>query len=146
MARVDSRKDFPLNDPLPQEACELCASPVDAHAVLFRLATLTGPSAVGGFDPESTIQPVLLSRAIFQWWWVDAGHRHDFDLPFPAGDRATPFRCTESPAGPGGSATADTASAGRPGEQGVFAGLSMEGGAGLEPPNLVSHTAAQPEW
>ena len=118
-----------------QEACAIRATANDVRAVLLRLAALTESSALEDYGPESTTDPVLLSRAIFQWWWFDAGHRHDFDLPFiPTSGSPTPNSLTAEPHTRTAGSVA--ASAGRPREQGVIAGLSMDG-AGLEPPNLV---------
>jgi hypothetical protein len=122
--------------PRLQEACAIRATANDVRAVLLRLAALTESSALEDYGPEGTTDPVLLSRAIFQWWWVDAGHRRDFDLPFiPTSGSPTP-RTAEPQTRAAGSAAAGKAATGRPGERAMIAGLSMDD-AGLEPPNLV---------
>ena len=42
---------------------------------MLRLAAVAASCAHGGFDETMTSDPLLLSRAIFEWWWIDCGHR-----------------------------------------------------------------------
>ncbi len=56
---------------------------------MLRLAAVAAACAHGGFDETMTSDPIILSRALFEWWWVDCGHRARLfrhvaaDLPDP---------------------------------------------------------------
>lgn len=44
------------------------------RGVRHRLEALARRSTHGGYAAAMSSDPVLLSRAIFEWWWVDAGN------------------------------------------------------------------------
>jgi hypothetical protein len=56
---------------------------------MLRLAAVAAACAHGGYDETMTSDPILLSRALFEWWWIDCGHRARLhrhvgaDLPAP---------------------------------------------------------------
>ncbi len=58
-----------------QVACGTTASARDLDAVILRLAAVAAACAHGGFDETMTSDPIILSRALFEWWWIDCGHR-----------------------------------------------------------------------
>ncbi len=42
---------------------------------MLRLAAVAAACAHGGYDETMTSDPIILSRALFEWWWIDCGHR-----------------------------------------------------------------------
>jgi hypothetical protein len=43
-----------------------------------RLMAMAKDSTHGGFEPRMTSDPLLVSKAIFDWWWTDADNRAAF--------------------------------------------------------------------
>ena len=43
-----------------------------------RLVAMAKDSTHGGFEPRMTSDPLLVSKAIFDWWWTDADNRAAF--------------------------------------------------------------------
>ncbi len=87
-------KDRPLSVQCTQCRCHLCCSIVpdacvgtvqfataeavcidDARAVLARLDVMARAAAHGGYERTMTSDPVMLSRAIFDWWWLAQDNR-----------------------------------------------------------------------
>jgi len=47
----------------------------DARAVLARLDVMARAAAHGGYERTMTSDPVMLSRAVFDWWWLEQDNR-----------------------------------------------------------------------
>ena len=57
-----------------QAASGYRVSPDESGALMSRLARLARASTHSGFDRSMTRDPYVVSKAIFEWWWLDKGH------------------------------------------------------------------------
>jgi hypothetical protein len=71
----------------PQDACGRPASAGELAGLRARLAALAAARAHGALGPPLTADPGLLSRAVFEWWWADRGHRARLARAAAAPDR-----------------------------------------------------------
>ena len=59
----------------PQLACGCEVSHADAARVMGRLEAMARASTHGGYDSRMTSDPLLVSKAVFEWWWIEKDNR-----------------------------------------------------------------------
>ena len=69
-------------------ACGQEVTRKDAKSVMGRLESMARASTHGGYDSRMTSDPILVSRAIFEWWWVEKDQRGEFYRRIKAGQQA----------------------------------------------------------
>jgi hypothetical protein len=57
---------------------------------MSRLEAMAQASMHGGYDPTMTSDPLLVSKAVLEWWWVRQGNRAAFPRPAQAPRQAAP--------------------------------------------------------
>ena len=55
---------------------------------MARLEAMAGRSTHGGYDPTMTSDPLLVSKAVFDWWWIEQDHRGEYRRRVPLRLRA----------------------------------------------------------
>ncbi len=70
-------------------ACGCSVSSQDAARVLGRLESMARASTHGGYNSRMTSDPFLVSKAVFEWWWLDKDHRGEFYRRIKAGRAST---------------------------------------------------------
>ena len=78
---------LPADRRAAQMACGKPATRQDAEWVVRRLESMARASTHGGYDSRMTSDPLIVSKALFEWWWVERGNRGEFYRRIQAGRR-----------------------------------------------------------